>query len=223
MKIENTQVFGIEAALRGMRNSRNSHDLSDSLFGPQAIATKGFPTFGIQLCPEIPLIGKRDLELCQKLIRAGTEHRKFLRQICIWVDLTLPRYVWTEFDTYKVGTVRNSQSSINGLGKRNLTIEDFEIDDEEDLPDFLVILNRINRLGELYRNARILKETNLYNYVRRIKKLLPESFLQKSTITMNYEVAATIYKQRQSHRLHEWREICKWILSLPLMTQFLDK
>jgi hypothetical protein len=189
MKIEKVTVFGFDAALRGMRNSRFSWDKSDSCLHPQRHPEDGY------------FIGSNDLALCKKLIKAGPEHRKFLRQIMIWADLTLPRYIWAELDTYKF-IVRNSCSSIHL--KNQLTFTDFEDGDVE-----LGTLAKLNVL--LFINKDI----------ERFKNRLPEAYLQKSTIMMNYETALNIYHQRLNHKLKQWKTICEWIKGLPYMKEFL--
>jgi len=171
------------------------------------------------VCREGPILGRGDLRLAQKLIRRGAEHRKFLRQIIIWADLTLPRYVWQELDTYKVATVRNSCSTMHKLGHRDLTVDDFQ--------DGVVgeaALELLNVKGRAYR------EHKNYEAVRQMKKLLPEGFLQKATYTMSYETALAMFMQRRNHRLPEWRfdaekgaleSICNWIWHLPYMQDFI--
>ena len=163
--IENTEVYGFRAALRAMRNPMDSWNKSDSNYHVQYTGPWGR---NIKV-PELPVLGDADLKLAHKLIRGGTPHRKFLRQIIVWVDFTLPRYIWQELDTYKVATVRNSCSTMHKLGHRDLIQEDFAA------PIPLSLLNELNQLGEDYR---IIKD---YNYVRDMKNILPEGFLQKST------------------------------------------
>lgn len=202
MLIENTKVQGFEPALRGMRNPKDSWDKSDSYRND------------ISGCWAV---GPKDLELACKLIKAGPEHRKFMRQIIIWVDLTLPRYVWTELDTYKVSTVRNSCSTMHKLGSRDLEQSDFA------LPIPKSWLESLNTLGSRVRNASAIDK----NVARReIKNLLPEGYLQKATYLLSYETALSIYAQRRRHRLPEWQalvenSICAWIYGLPYMSSFI--
>jgi len=200
MKIEKTNVDGFRPALRAMRNPLDSWDISDSCWEPLKI-------------------GKNDLKLSCRLIKAGAEHRKFLRVITITVDFTLPRYVWQELDTYKVSTVRNSCSTMHKLGHRDLTEEDFMYG--KVLPE---TLRTLNEMGKEYR------ETKNYDLVRDMKCYLPEGFLQKSTYFMNYETAITMFYQRKSHKLAEWNlkdtgvySICKWIKDLPYMDYWLEE
>jgi hypothetical protein len=228
LDIEHTQVFGFQAAIRGMRNSRESWSRGDSSFGVEAFSVYNkragphsccsvlpWPTY--ISCPEVPHLGPNDLKLMKNLARAGSEHRKFLRQIQVWVDMTLPRYIWTEMDTYKVGTVRNSVSSMDRLGLRDLTQEDFQ----NPVPE--ILLRELNHYGWLYRTSKG-KERNTYRII--IKNMLAEGFLMKSTMTLNYENIVNIYHQRKNHRLPEWNtkdtgiySICDWILELPWLQE----
>ena len=219
IRITETEVFGFRAALRDMRNPMESWDKSDSRFGRDELQALGFAVL------EYPEIGKNDLELSCKLVKGGTEHRKFLRQIIVNFVIEAPRYVWQEIDTYKVATVRNSCSTMHKLGHRPLTEADFI--DGEVLPD---TLHNLNLLGELYRKGGM-KD---YDVVRKMKRYLPEGFLQRAGYHMNYETAMSMSRQRKNHRLAEWRwtggtrivdgrqSICDWIFSLPYMAVFLD-
>ena len=220
IRLTETEVFGFWAALRDMRNPMESWSKSDSRFGDSNV-DQGFRV----KIPEFPEIGKNDLELACKLIKGGTEHRKFLRQIIINFVIEAPRYVWQEIDTYKVATVRNSCSTMHKLGHRPLTVEDFI--DGEVLPD---TLRELNRLGQEYREG----GKKDYDVVRKMKRYLPEGFLQRAGYHMNYETAMSMFRQRKNHRLAEWRwtggtrivdgrqSICDWIFSLPYMAVFLD-
>lgn len=228
MKIENVEVYGFRSALRAMRNPMNSWDKSDSNFY-QASETWQDDTWdqlATILCIERPEVGPNDLKLATKLIKGGSEHRKFLRQIFIWMDITIPRYVWQELDTYKVATVRNSCSTMHKLDSRDLEQDDFEggIDD--------VTLNTLNLIGKEIRQMKALKgdecaKKQIPIHLRRLKQLLPEGFLQKATYTFNYETALSMYFQRRNHRLPEWNErnegsICSFLRSLPYMEEFID-
>jgi len=197
MKIENTEVFGFKAAIHGMRNPMNSWDKSDSKFYRDG-------TFDI---------GEEDNKLAIKLIKAGRDHRKFLRLIHIQCFITIPRYIWQELDTYKVATVRVSCSTMHKLGSIPLEKTDFQ--DSTVLLDTLV---RLNQLGESYR-----KEKDV-NILREMKQILPEGFLQAADYDFNYETAFAIYNGRKTHRMSEWSKdgICKWIESLPMMDKWLN-
>lgn len=197
MKIENTEVFGFKAAIHGMRNPMNSWDKSDSVFYPDG-------TFKI---------GERDNELAIKLIKAGRDHRKFLRMIHVQAFLTLPRYIWQELDTYKVSTVRMSCSTMHKLGSVPLDMDDFQ--------DAMVLddtLNTLNGLGEDYRKNKEIQT------LRVMKQILPEGFLQSADYDFNYETAFAIYNGRKTHRMSEWSQdgICKWIKELPMMDKWLN-
>jgi len=224
MKIENIEVYGFKAAFRGLRNPMNSWDKSDSLFGHVnsfVYEPRYFYKQRIE-CLELPCIGPKDLQLAYNLIRGGSEHRKFLRHVQVWFDITIPIYVWSELDTYKVATVRNSCSTMHTLGLRDLTQDDFE------QPISNELLEELNGIGESFRDAKFHKDTNMINKIRReYKNLLPSGFLQKATYSMNYETALTMYFQRRNHRLSEWNtnnpnSICSMIISLPLMKEFVE-
>lgn len=212
MKIDNVKVFNFEGALRGMRNPLNSWAKSDSVFD-------NFDN---------PIIGQEDMKLCKKLINAGTEHRKFLRQIMVSFDLTAPLYVWKEFDTYKVGTTANSTSTMHKIMDHEFTLDDFEMDDFEDLDivyinidwsmkseweDIILVLNNIR--------SKYL-ETKDKRYWKELIRILPEAFLQTRTITMNYENVFNILHQRSNHKLTEWHYICKNLRELPYIKEFLS-
>ena len=215
MKIEHVEVYGFKASLRGMRNPMNSWARSDSIYGDVEAArcsiwgAKSFPCD----VPELPSLGEADLELALSLIKAGGAHRKFLRMICVWWDITIPRCVWQELDTYKVATVRNSCSTMHKLGSRDLEIDDFE-GGEIDMSH----LELLNHLAAEYRDDRNPER------LHRLKMHLPESFLQKATFAFNYETAMRIWFDRHDHRMPEWggpNGICDWILRLPYMMVFI--
>lgn len=193
MKFENTEVFNFDGALRGMRNPMNSWSKSDSYFKT-----------------DIYCIGEEDLKLAQKLIKAGSEHRKFLRQIFVSVDITAPLYIFKEFDTYKVGTVANSTSTMHTLMNQPITMECFETDDYNvticDSDDFIFEVESV--WHELIDTLEKLRQTYITTKDKRIWKelirLLPESWLQTRTVTMNYENILSMIKQRSNHKLNEW-------------------
>ena len=191
IKIENTEVSGFEAAIRGMRNPLNSWAKSDSDF-------------------ETNTLGDNDYQLALKLAKAGTDHRKFMRMINVTVDITAPIYFFKEFSTYKVGTVCNSCSTMHTIHKKEFTLDDFSCDH---LTDF-----SRNRLDDLIAHLNFCRknfiETNDKDWWWQMIQLLPSSYNQKRTIQLNYEVLANIYKSRQNHKLDEWREFCSWIETL---------
>ena len=228
MKFENTEVWGFDHAIRGMRNPLESWDKSDS--GCKLYCS----VEGV--CVEKPcsydncngcttteyIIGKNDLALMQKLIKAGSEHRKFLRQIFVSVDITAPLYWWKEFDTYKVGTVSNSTSTMHKLASTPITIDCFEMGDFEDFDleaeDFNFPLKSIwaELTSDLELCRKKYNETKDKRYWKELIRLLPESWLQKRTITMNYENILNMYWQRKNHKLTEWsKSFCDWVKTLP--------
>lgn len=201
MKFTNTETYNFISALRGMRNPLQSHAKSDSYMND-----------------DIAVIGENDLNLAQRLLVAGTEHSKFMRQIFVSVDITAPIYWWSEMDTYKIGTTANSCSTMHTLHKHSITKDMFETDDDLDI-------NKYGSFGELdvvisYLEGLRLKyiETGDYNYFRELKQLLPSSFLQTRTWTANYAVIRNIYNQRcyHKHKLREWSTDFKnWVHTLP--------
>lgn len=227
IKFENTEVMGWEAAIRGMRNPMNSWEKSDS--GPVAhcirydeggfVCTKknrdcaGFECF---------CVGPNDIDLMNRLRNSGTDHRKFMRMITVYVDITAPLYWWKEFDTYKIGTVANSCSTMHKIAAKEFTLEDFSHEHlftEENLryevePDSLKLLNTIINALNAYRLA-YLEEGDKSIWWQMIQ-LLPSSYNQKRTVMLNYEVLANIYKSRKNHKLDEWSVgFMNWIESLP--------
>ncbi len=212
MKIEKVEVYGFRAALRGMRNPMNSWDKSDSTFGERYM-TSGWNDPRV-MALEYPGIGPNDMQLALSLIKGGGAHRKFLRQIMVWWDITIPRAIWQELDTYKVSTVRNSCSTMHKLGSRDLEGCDFEGGEITNAQ-----LDLINRLGEAYRVNKT--ASNLHS----LKMHLPESFLQKATYSFSYETALKMWFDRHGHRMPEWSGpggICEWIARLPYMQSFID-
>ena len=204
IKIENVEVVGWESAIRGTRNPMNSWDKSDSC--------KNFDTGVIA-------IGNNDLDLMKRLAKAGTDHRKFMRMIVVYVDVTAPLYWWKEADTYKVGTVRNSCSTMHKLTAKEFTLADFSC--EKMHGNTKSVLNRVieelNDIRERYLNPDKYGLTDnavkmvWYNLIQ----LLPSSYNQRATLMLNYEVLANMYHSRKNHRLDEWVEFCKWIKTLP--------
>lgn len=220
MKFENDDVWGFKNAIRGMRNPMNSWDKSDSkyLTLDEADGDFGHLTF------KDFIIGDNDLDLMQRLIKGGSEHRKYLRQIMVSVDITAPLFFWKEMDQYKVGTTTNSQSTMHKLASKPITIEDFEMDDFERVkvfdrepysPDDFTdeLWDYIVDMCETLRQRYI--ETKDKRYWKELIRLLPESWLQTRTWTANYEVLRNIVHQRQGHKLTEWQSFIDWVKSLP--------
>ena len=213
MKFENTEVWGFEHAIRGMRNPLESWNKSDSHYDIEEVMVDE----EVVLERGKYIIGSNDLQLAQTLIRAGSEHRKFLRQIFVAVDITAPLYWWKEFDTYKVGTVANSTSTMHKLASTPITIDCFEMGDFTPLIDnfkidlsWQTIVTYLEQLRQRY------NETKDKRYWKELIRLLPESWLQKRTITMNYENILNMYRQRKNHKLTEWsKSFCDWVKTLP--------
>lgn len=210
IKFENVEVFGWEAAIRGMRNSWGSHEKSDSRM---IVHYNNIEEFVAQHYE----IGDADLALMKQLAGAGPSHAKYRRYINVTVDITAPLYWWKEFDTYKVGTVANSESTMHTVMKDEFYIEDFsnEYLDEEALMQLSTFVRKLNywRKEYLMTEHPAIKKRIWY----RIIQLLPSSFNQKRTVQLNYEVLAHIWKDRKNHKLDEWREgFCKdFIQTLP--------
>ena len=206
MKFEDTEVWGFEHAIRGMRNPLESWKKSDSF---------------IKSPHNYYVIGPNDMKLMKTLIKAGPEHRKFLRQIFISVDITAPLYWWKEFDTYKVGTVADSCSTMHKLKDTPITVECFEMSGHEDIP---MVLNAFGETDDFwywliealeYLRQKYLK-TKDKKYWYELIRMLPESWLQKRTVTMSYENVANMYSQRMNHKLTEWSEdFIQWADNLP--------
>lgn len=197
MKFENTEVWGFEHAIRGMRNPLESWKKSDSFI------KSPFNDY---------VIGKNDLELMKTLIKAGPEHRKFLRQIFISVDITAPLYWWKEFDTYKVGTVTDSCSTMHKLKDTPITMDCFEMGD---YCGFFEIQWK-NLIALLEQCRKEYNKTKDRRYWKELIRLLPESWLQKRTVTMSYENIANMYSQRMNHKLTEWsKDFIQWADNLP--------
>ena len=232
LKIENTEVLGWEHAIRGMRNPMNSWEKSDSGYCHRDFLRD------CTTCVHGPFdncwrkgydVGPNDLDLMKRLRNAGTDHRKFMRMIVVYVDILAPLYWWKEFDTYKVGTVANSCSTMHKIHAKEFTRDDFSWDhlignrevcwDEgimagpecNDSPlDILdVVIDALN----IYRQKYV--ETKDKKYWWQMIQLLPSSYNQRRTVMLNYEVLANIYKSRRNHRLDEWHTFCEWIEGLP--------
>lgn len=224
LKISKTEVHGWKAAVRGMRNPMNSWDKSDSIdcrdYNDDCDAIddgcKGCPLrdeecYKMEHLEDYFRLGRNDLKLMKKLAAAGTDHRKFMRFIIVTCDIESSLYWWKEFDTYKVGTVANSCSTMHKIHAKEFTLDDFSTDHLEDFS--------WNRLDDLIGHLNICRkkfiETKDKSYWWQMIQLLPSSFNQKRTVLLNYEVLANIYKSRRNHKLDEWHEFCDWIESLP--------
>ena len=202
IKLERTSTFNLEGAIRGMRNAFNSWDQSDSGY-VESMAVPGKMIYEI---------GKNDLDLMKKLAKAGSDHRKYMRQIFVSVDITAPIYWWKEFDTYKVGTVANSTSTMHTIHKKEFTMDDFSHEHLWGKAKVLLeeyIIPTLNDDRECY-----LESKNKDDWWQMIQ-LLPSSYNQKRTVTMNYENLVNMYHARKNHKLNEWHEFCDWIKELP--------
>jgi hypothetical protein len=227
LKFENTEVFNFAGALRGMRNPMNSWSKSDS-YDDSSVEWGSSNFYKINKNYHI---GKDDLALAQRLIKAGGEHRKFMRQIFVSVDITAPLYWWKEFDTYKVGTVANSTSTMHKLTNRPITEECFEMDDFEER--FTDVGRSNNAVFDILTFLEDLRQEYLRTkdkrYWKELVRWLPESWLQTRTITMNYENIFNIIKQRSNHKLNEWSgkdnsdlsNFISWARALPYANELL--
>lgn len=227
IKIENVDVTGWEAAIRGMRNPMNSWDRSDSDYRPiicrRCDSCWSFEIEAWEDCddcevtkyldnsPDGFLVGPNDHALMMKLRNAGTDHRKFMRMIVVYVDITAPLYWWKEFDTYKVGTVANSCSTMHKIHEKEFTVDDFSFERTLPICSWFItsVLSVLNTSRERY------LETKDKVYWDTMIQFLPSSYNQRRTVMLNYEVLANMYKSRKEHKLDEWREFCKWIEALP--------
>lgn len=213
LKIENVEIMGWEAAIRGMRNPKNSWHRGDTEFHGGVVrfdtCNERWEDNGYMMS-----LGSNDLDLMTRLRNAGTDHRKFMRMITVYLDITAPLYWWKEFDTYKVGTVANSCSTMHKIADKEFTLEDFshehlDVVSRSCLESVIYILN-LNR--DLFNK-------NAYDDPKipwwQMIQLLPSSYNQRRTIMLNYEVLANIYKSRRHHKLDEWHTFCGWVETLP--------
>lgn len=236
IKIENCETFGWKAAIRGMRNAMNSWDNMDSGICYKEVAC--------HTCQEnrnnckanmengVFVVGHNDLNLMKRLRNAGTDHRKYMRMISVYFDIAAPLYWWKQLDTYKVGTVANSCSTMHKIHAKKFSVDDFSCeyileDGDYDRPRVQLVETENNPIylddtQLLMYNIAILNECReLYlstkdkRYWYRMIQLLPDSYIQKRTIMLNYEVLANIYKSRKNHKLEEWHAFCDWIKTLP--------
>ena len=233
IKFENIEIVGWEHAIRGMRNPKNSWQKSDSY---TCYATVGChceeENYINGVCHGVTL-GENDYELMMRLRNAGTDHRKFMRMITVYLNITAPLYWWKEFDTYKIGTVANSCSTMHKIHAKEFTLEDFSYEHLLEPKDVHVpddsccnpnwegcgiiapidileeTINMLNKAREMF------LETKDKKYWWQMIQLLPSSYNQKRTVMLNYEVLANIYKSRKDHKLDEWRDFCSWIETLP--------
>ena len=210
LKIENVEVLGWEHAIRGMRNPKNSWEKSDS--GVKCPYEKE------NCCGECQqnfCIGPNDYTLMMQLRNAGTDHRKFMRMIAVYVDITAPLYWWKEFDTYKVGTVANSCSTMHKIADKRFEREDFSIEHLENCDEQHWMVCMENIISSLNVAREKYLETKDKKYWWQMIQLLPSSYNQRRTVMLNYEVLANMYKSRRHHKLDEWHTFCDWVEALP--------
>ena len=219
IKLENTEVLGWEHAIRGMRNPLNSWDKSDSIFTQHTL--EDWPHNTVKT---FDVLGTNDLDLMKRLRNAGTDHRKFMRMITVYVDITAPLYWWKEFDTYKVGTVANSCSTMHKIHEKEFTLEDFST--EHLYPEVReafenTIIKYLNEARKMYNF--LSDTTSKKDAWWQMIQVLPSSYNQKRTVMLNYEVLANIYKSRRNHKLDEWHTFCDWIEELPYSELIIGK
>ena len=225
IKLENTEVLGWEHAIRGMRNPMNSWDKSDSKFirDPDYGCSGNCPCEDIDGRCDCCFIGQNDLDLMKRLRNAGTDHRKFMRMITVYVDITAPLYWWKEMDQYRVGQTTNSCSTMHKIHEKEFYEEDFSFErlesgyeeykgDDAMHTAYCSMQNTISALNRLRYMHNITKNKK---YWYAMIQLLPSSYNQKRTVMLNYEVLANIYNSRRNHKLDEWKDFCKWIEGLP--------
>ena len=226
LKIENTEVVGFEAAIRGMRNPMNSWDRGDTEFHGGVVrfdtCNERWEDNGYTMS-----LGSNDLDLMTRLRNAGTDHRKFMRMIVVYLDITAPLYWWKEFDTYKVGTVANSCSTMHKIAYKEFTLDDFSHEHltiRQSTDILKETVDALNVFRDVYLNGGILRyeNGNMRCFGKKDKEiwwqmiqLLPSSYNQRRTVMLNYEVLANMHKSRRNHKLDEWHTFCDWIERLP--------
>lgn len=204
IKIEKTEIHGLEPAIRGMRNPMNSWKQSDTVLESKCScfeADCGYKVF----------LGEKDIDLMKQLCKAGSDHRKYLRMITVYADITAPLYWFKEFDTYKIGTVANSCSTMHKIHAKEFTLDDFSYQHLSDFSLQIILQQTVDALNH-YR-IEYLRTKDKYNWWQMIQ-LLPSSYNQKRTVMLNYEVLRNIYFARRNHKLDEWHTMCDWIETL---------
>ena len=218
IKIEETEVNGFKASIRGMRNPMNSWDKSDTLYIPFSHCDEENDLKIAKLCGGVAsIIGKNDLALMKKLSKAGTDHAKFLRFITVTADITAPMFWWFEFDTYKVGTVKNSCSKMHKIHIKPFLYDDFTHEGIDEVSTDYPELKRIFRnYIETIEELRLLfNKTQEKKYWRALIEMLPDSYNMRATVFINYQVLKTMYHARKNHKLNEWHDFCRWCETLP--------
>ena len=222
IKIENTEVYGFEAAIRGMRNPMNSWNRSDSDWCEQLEICR----VPIKTCKEIGgyCVGDNDLKLMKTLVKAGSDHSKFMRMITVTCDITAPLYFYKEWDTYKVGTVRNSCSTMHKITSKEFTLDDFSCEHLWDT----AMMNLKNMIDVLNTFRDAFNHPNANGKYKKdcwwqMIQLLPSSYNQRSTVQLNYAVLRNMYHARKNHKLDEWHTFCEWVESLPYSELITEK
>lgn len=247
LTVEKTETYGWEAAIRGMRNPMNSWDKSDTKVCDAYQVAEYCEGWCYDRCPygdncekgvwvndfQSVHLGENDFDLMKRLCKAGTDHRKYLRMITVYCDITAPLYWWKEFDTYKVGTVANSCSTMHKIQSKRFERKDFSIEHLSNTLDapisgvdmsdhhFIVIMDNLIACLNVARDC--YNETKDKKYWWEMVQLLPSSYNQKRTIMLNYEVLSNIYKSRKNHKLDEWHTFCDWIKALPYSELITDE
>lgn len=227
IKIENTEVYGFESAIRGMRNPMNSWDRSDSEWCEELEICR----VPIETCKEIGgyYVGDNDLKLMKALVKAGTDHSKFMRMITVTCDITAPLYWWKEFDTYKVGTVRNSCSTMHKITSKEFTLDDFSHEHLETWrsEDGIYHGGMIDSLKRTIKELNYCREwfltTKDKEWWYQMIQFLPSSYNQRATVQLNYAVLRNMYHARKNHKLDEWHTFCEWVESLPYSELITEK
>ena len=226
IKVENIEVFNFEGAIRGLRNPMNSWDKSDSFRCIDRLDCDGCPCEGVDDTCNSPvdklkdvIVGQNDLDLMRRLYKAGTEHRKYLRQIFVSMDITAPLYWWKEADTYRIGVTANSCSTMHKIHAKEFELDDFShehLNDDVIEKPFKEIIDCLNFFRGLY-----IQHKDKDDWWQMIQ-LLPSSYNQRRTVTMNYENVMTIIKQRSGHKLDEWNQFVETLKGLPYITEIME-
>lgn len=218
IKLEKTEVVGWEAAIRGMRNPKNSWDRSDTVYLPFKFCDELEEQELAKICHDVaPIIKENDHKLMMNLAAGGPVHAKYRRMIAVYVDVTAPLFWWKEYDTYKVGTVRNSCSTMHKIHVKPFEYDDFAHEGIDDVGrDYAFIRDGFLRyIGDLEVLRNKFNETQEKRFWRALIEMLPDGFQMKATLMLNYEVLAGIYPMRKNHKLDEWHVFCDWIMDLP--------
>lgn len=232
LRCEILDVQGFDPAIHGMRNPKNSWDKSDSVFCPNEYSCDSCSRCEKHECYVSNItIGENDMKLMKTLFNAGTEHRKYDRMIQVWMDIEAPLYWWKEFDTYKVGTVANSCSTMHKIAAKEFTLEDFSCEHmyQETYDLFRLIVDYLNKVRDVYLYGGVLRVGEAPAWFEpkdkeiwwQMIQLLPSSYNQKRTVMMNYEVIARIIEQRSHHKLDEWHQLIDVLGGLPYMQELM--